>query len=333
MLGKGLESLIPKKHHRSDDNAVSDVKEGASEAPAGTVQGGEAPVPEPAPDQGSRVSEPVFFIEVDKIILNPFQPRSNIGEETLRELAASIREFGILQPLVVLKVEEDSELGTTVTYQLIAGQRRLMAAKMLGFPTVPVMIRAPGKRTETLEIAIVENIQRQDLNAVETARAYARLSDEFGMTQREIAQRLGKSREAIANALRLLSLSGEVQDALAKGAINESQARLLMSVQDPAAQQELFRQLVGENLSVRQLKQRIGQTAQGSAGTQEAQEPALRAQDLQLKAIEKEIAEVVGAPVKIEFSRSGGKIIIHFFSPEEAMGIAERIRPKNAMDM
>jgi ParB family chromosome partitioning protein len=195
------------------------------------------------------------------------------------------------------------------------------------------MVRAPGKRTETLEIAIVENIQRQDLNAVETARAYARLSDEFGMTQREIAQRLGKSREAIANALRLLSLSGEVQDALAKGAINESQARLLLSVQDPAAQQELFKQLIGENLSVRQLKQRIGQTAQGSAGTQDAQEPALRAQDLQLKAIEKEIAEVVGAPVKIEFSRSGGKIIIHFFSPEEAIGIAERIRPKNAMDM
>ncbi|MFA7201687.1 MAG: ParB/RepB/Spo0J family partition protein [Candidatus Paceibacterota bacterium] len=265
------------------------------------------------------LSGPIFQVEVGKIQDNPYQPRKEYDVTALDELAASIREFGVMQPLVVTRMNEETEDGLRTTYQLIAGHRRLMASRKVGLKTVPVVIRTNLKRADALEMAIVENIQRQDLNVVETARAYARLSDEFGLTQREIAARLGKSRESVANTLRLLSLPTHIQDAISSGKINESHARILMQIQDPMQQQKIFDQIVHEGLSVRDVKRTLSRATPHAHATHQSANPAM-------KSLEQDISDVVGAPVHIELSDKGGKIVIHFYSPEEVQGIAQRIR-------
>ncbi len=359
MLGRGLESLIPNKkggapgasfaygddaaqNAADQDSLLRDAPsvDALSDAGAPTDHRRTEPVLDSQSDEERRadafrsdatrvphISGPIFHIEIEKIVLNPYQPRTDFDQEALRELASSIREFGILQPLVVSKIEEESEIGTRVTYQLIAGQRRLMASKLLGLSTVPVVIRNALKKTEALEMAIVENIQRADLNVIETARAYARLSDEFGLTQREIAARLGKSREVVANALRLLSLPSEMQDAVGSGALSESQARLLLQIVDPQQQKEMFTQTMEGGLSVRDLKKRMVKTKEiAGANGDAATAHGIRVDDIEMKGIEKALSEFLGTPVSVEFARGGGKIIIHFYSPEEAMGIMGRIK-------
>jgi ParB family chromosome partitioning protein len=335
MLGKGLESLIPKKKPNSDDNQAPGFSAGQNYPQEPATQNNfdkqeseiiredrNHPI---HPGEVPKISGPIFHIELEKIVFNPYQPRKEFDQNALNELAVSIREFGILQPLVVSKIEENTDQGTRVTYQLIAGQRRLMASKIAGLKTVPVVIRNFLKKAEALEMAIIENIQRQDLNTLETARAYSRLSDEFGLTQREIAARLGKSREVIANALRLLSLPTEIQEAISKGKINESHARLLLQIDDPQKQVELFERILRENLSVRDIKKSLGKE---KPILDELTAP-LTAEDIELKQMEKDLADFLGAPVNVEFSRSGGKIVIHFYSPEEAKGIAHRIKPED----
>jgi len=268
--------------------------------------------------------EAIFHIEVDKIKPNPHQPRRDFNEESLKELAASIREFGILQPLVVSKIEKEKEFGTEVEYQLIAGERRLMAAKMLGLERVPAIIRTVSQKSEQLAIAIIENLQRANLNPIETARAYAKLQDEFGLTQREIATQIGKSRETVANTLRLLNLPSEIQDALAKNQINESQARLLLTIDDPYQQQNLFKQLLTNNLSVRELRNRLRGHKQPSANNQ--QQIII---DPEIHHLQEKLTELLGAKVKIEPSEKGGKIIITFYSPEEIQGIIDKLKTNN----
>jgi len=264
-------------------------------------------------------ADAIFHIEVEKIKSNPLQPRKEFDQESLKELAVSIREFGVLQPIVVSKTEIEKEFGADVEYQLIAGERRLMAVKMLGWERVPAIIRKVETKANQLELAIVENLQRQNLNSVETARAYAKLQDEFGLTQREVAARIGKSRETIANALRLLSLPTEIQDAIAKNQINESQARLLMTVEDQSQQQKLFKELVEKNLSVRELKQRI-------SGGLQASSFKLQNNDPEILGFQEKLTELLGAKVRIENGQKEGKIIISFYSPEEIQGIIQKIQ-------
>src|SRR3989344_2436305 len=186
MLGRGLESLIPPQHSKNDD----------ADEPRAVEISATRKIPE--------IDGPIFHIEVEKIKPNPHQPRKHFDETALRELSASIAEHGILQPLVVSKIETVTERGRDVEYQLIAGERRLLASKMLGLPRVPVIVKHTNEEREKLELAVVENLQRANLDPIETARAYAKLQDHFGLTQREVAVRLGKSREVVANAMRLL---------------------------------------------------------------------------------------------------------------------------------
>ena len=288
-----------------------------------TAHSAHEPISNPVKSKGERdiptLSGPIFQVEVGKIQDNPYQPRKDYDPVALDELATSIREFGVMQPLVVTRMNEETEDGLRTTYQLIAGHRRLMASKKIGLKTVPVVIRTALKRADALEMAVVENIQRQDLNVIETARAYARLSDEFGLTQREIAARLGKSRESIANTLRLLSLPTHMQDAVSRGQINESHARILMQIQDPMQQQRIFDQIVNEKLSVRDVKRTLSRVTPHPHITHHSANP-------EMKSLEQDISDVVGAPVHIELSEKGGKIVIHFYSPEEVQGIAQRIR-------
>ncbi|MDP3999671.1 MAG: ParB/RepB/Spo0J family partition protein [bacterium] len=265
--------------------------------------------------------DPIFHIETDKIKPNPFQPRRDFDQDALRELASSIREFGILHPLVVSKVETPTDTGTSVEYQLIAGERRLMAAKMVGLERVPAIVKFMPTDRERLELAIIENIQREDLNPIETARAYAKLQDQFSLTQREIAARLGKSREVVANAIRLLNLPSHIQDSISGGHINESQGRLLLMVDDLREQQSLFEDLIRNSLSVRELRGRI------QAKKSPAVAAAIPAADPETEHLEEQLREVLGTKVRLQKEGSGGKLILNFYSPEELQAIIAKLMP------
>lgn len=276
------------------------------------------------------LNDAIFHIEVDKIKPNPYQPRKHFDEAALKDLASSIREFGILQPLVVSKVETETESGTKVEYQLIAGERRLMASKRAGLERVPVIIRQAAERAEQLELAIIENLQRENLDTIEMARSYARLQDEFGMTQREVAARLGKSREVIGNALRLLSLPVEIQDALSHNRINESQARLLLSIPNVMVQKQLFADLLSKNFSVRELKAKIKNIhnppqAHASRDTFMGRQE----EDSEMRELQNRLKSVLGTDVKIDRRGESGKIVISFYSPEELYGVVKRINPRD----
>ena len=218
-FGKGLESLIPKKR--------GDVIE------------------KPFPAE----KEAIFNIEIEKIKPNPYQPRKEFDQEGLNSLAESIREHGILQPLIVTRGEGNE--GAQVEYQLIAGERRLLAAKMAGLIQVPVVIREPTER-EKLEISLIENVQRLDLNPMEKAEAFKRLQEEFNFLQKDVAKLCGKSREAIANTLRLLELPNEIKNALKEGKITEGHAKAILMAKEPQRQKILFSKILKDGLNVRE---------------------------------------------------------------------------------
>jgi ParB family chromosome partitioning protein len=287
-------------------------------APAPSVAPVQHAAPQyPAPDRG----EAIFQLEVDRIKPNPHQPRRMFDESALKDLASSIREFGILQPLVVTKVEREVPTGTAVEYELIAGERRLMASKLIGLERVPAIIRRVGAERERLELAIIENLQRENLNGIEMARAYARLQDQFRMTQREIASRLGKSREVIANTVRLLDLPAEVQAAIEQNRISDSHGRLLLSVDDQALQRKLFHDLLNRQMTTRELREQVGgmRTAKREGNvTPQQLSPELRA-------LQDKLAAELGAPVKISTTGDSGKITISFYSKEELDHILDKL--------
>jgi len=349
MLGKGLESLIPKKSQSDDsssdsfdsqnppaggpptstdvglkiENKIKDISFGEKEEVKNQKQNQEQNK-EQIVKPIKHHQEAIFHIETEKIKSNPHQPRKRFDEESLKELADSIREFGIIQPLIVSKIEKETDFGTDVEYQLIAGERRLMAAKLVGLERVPVVVRRFSQKAEGLEVAIVENLQRTDLNSIEVARAYAKLQDEFGLTQREVAARMGKSRETIANTLRLLNLSSEIQDALADNKINESQARMLLVVDDHISQKKLFEELLNKDLTVRELRSRIRRAKPDS---ESQKEEAGGFQDEEIYQLEEKLEQTLGTRVKIDKKKEGGKIIISFYSPEELYGIIKKLNP------
>ena len=267
-----------------------------------------------------QLPDPIFHIETNKIKPNPFQPRRVFEEEPLRDLANSIREFGILHPLVVTKREVPTANGTDVEYELISGERRLMASRLVGLERVPAIIKAVPTDRERLELAIIENIQRENLNPIETARAYSKLQDQFGLTQREIAVRVGKSREAVANAIRLLNLPSQSQDAVSQGKINESQARLLLMLPDMKEQQIVFDDLMLNNLSVRQLRTRIQVKKEALAKPVDSAAP-----DREVMQIEEQLREALGTKVKVQKEGQGGKLTINYYSPEELQGIIDKL--------
>jgi ParB family chromosome partitioning protein len=271
----------------------------------------------------------VFHIEVEKIYPNPNQPRREFNDDAIREMANSVREFGFLQPLVVSRVEKETQGGIDVEYQLIAGERRLRAAKLLGLRVVPVIIRNVGLEREKLELAVIENLQREDLNPVEMARAFQRLQEEFRMTQREIAAKLGKSRETVANTVRLLDLPEYIQDALQKGALSESHARLLLAVGDPAAQKQLFDDIAEHGLTVRDAKERVARAGAGGSGVHHRGRPSLVEMEANLppevRAAQDELSASLGAPVQIQKGANAGKITISFYSQEELENILRKL--------
>jgi ParB family chromosome partitioning protein len=268
----------------------------------------------------------IFHIEVEKIRPNPNQPRRGFNEDAIREMANSIREFGILQPIVVSKVGKETPTGIDVEYQLIAGERRLRAAKLLGLRVIPAIIRNVDLEREKLELAVIENLQRENLNPVEMARAFQRLQEEFRMTQREIAAKLGKSRETVANTVRLLDLPEYIQDALQKGNLSESHARLLLAVENPAAQRQLFDDIVEHGLTTRDVQERVKRFG---GGTGHRGRPSLAEMEANLppemRILQDELSSSLGAPVQIQKGAGSGKITISFYSQEELENILRKL--------
>jgi ParB family chromosome partitioning protein len=220
-FGKGLESLIPKKSAKEQKD--SEVKK-----------------------------EPIFYIEIEKVKSNPYQPRKNFDQDGIKALADSIKEYGILQPMLVSRIEKESG----IEYQLVAGERRLLAAKTIGLAQVPVIVRDPTEK-EKLEISIIENVQRLDLNAIEKAEAYQRLQEGFNFLQKDIARLCGKSREAVANTIRLLELPEEIKRALRDERISEGHARAMLAVGDPQKQKALLARTMRNGLNVREVENMV----------------------------------------------------------------------------
>ncbi|MBL4644481.1 MAG: ParB/RepB/Spo0J family partition protein, partial [Candidatus Pacebacteria bacterium] len=254
----------------------------------------------------------IFWVEVNRIQPNPFQPRKEFNEDALASLAESIRQYGILQPLVVTRREiERGDGGITVEYELVAGERRLRASKIAQLTQVPVLIRSTEDSDKVkLELAIIENLQREDLNPIDRALAFRQLADTSKLKHVEIAAKVGRSREYVSNSLRLLSLPKEMQDAVVARQITEGHTRpLLMLVDRPEQQQELFKEISEKGLTVRETE-RIAR----SIATDRA-----RKQDLppELAELERELTEKLGTRVQIEPRKKGGKVHIDFFSPTD----------------
>jgi len=273
--------------------------------------------------------EKIFQIETEKIKPNPYQPRHLFTEDSLLELADSIREFGILQPLIATRIEKETEKGTEVEYQLIAGERRLMAAKMIGLPTVPVIIRRPLEEQKKLEMALIENIQREDLGVISKAKAFERLINEFGLTQQELASRIGKSREVIANTLRLLQLPLEIQKAIDEGVINEGHGRAILLLNNPEKRKLFFKEIISKDLSGREamdFAQRYlnleGKT--NNFSPRRRQNLSTDPQDLEWK---EKLEEYFQMPVFIKKKGERGAIEIKFFTEKDFDTILKKLFP------
>lgn len=260
-------------------------------------------------------SEPTH-VEVGRIRANTRQPRTQFDEEALQELAASIKEFGVLQPLIVRPAAEGN-------FELIAGERRLRASKLAGLKTVPVVVRAASAQA-SLEIALIENVQREDITAMECAVAYQRLAEEFDMTHEQIAQRVGKSRVAVANTMRLLKLPQPMQQAVYEGALSEGHARALLMVDSPVRQMQLFNRVVDEGMSVRETERLARSGDPRPAGsTRQKPKPARQSQDPNWNHLERGLSEYFGSPTRLEPAEIGGKLTIDFYSDEDLQRILD----------
>ena len=250
-------------------------------------------------------------IPISRIRGNPYQPRQRVEQHALESLAASIATHGVLQPVLVTEVLDG--------YQLVAGERRVRAAQMAGLDRVPAIVRQMAQRDQ-LAIALVENVQRADLNAMEEAHAYRQLADEFGMTQDEIAARVGRARSTVANTLRLLDLEGPVQEALAEGSIAEGHARALGGA-SPAGQRQLVEAVIARDLSVRQTEELVRRLRE---------RPAVEARvgpdpNPEMDRLEEELRLALGTKVLLARSRKGGRIVIEYYSDEEFSRLFDRL--------
>jgi ParB family chromosome partitioning protein len=294
-LGRGLSSLIPKK---------SNVTSSGSDAMFVPSQRTEI-----APVEEKLLTAGMNEVDINLILANPHQPRLQFNEEKIAELSESIKQHGIIQPLIVTQKGNE--------YELIAGERRLQAAKRAGLLKVPVVIRDIEEK-EKLEMAIVENVQRHDLNAVEEAKAYQKLMDEFQMNQDEVAKKMGKSRSAVANKVRLLHLPVEIQKALVEGKITEGHAKAILSVTNPEKQRALFELILKNNLTVRQVEDKTKDIVVREHNRVSHVDP-------ELKELEEKLIAIFGTKVKVTRAGEGGKIMIDFYSQEDLNGILAKI--------
>lgn len=287
-LGRGLSSLIPT-----------------------------TPPPTAQTESKTDLNTGVTTLSLEDIRPNPNQPRQTFDPEALAELAASIKEHGLIQPIIVTH----AEAGARVPYTIIAGERRWRASKLAGLKEVPIVIKEVTPQS-MLELAIVENVQRADLNPLEEALAYETLINEFGLTQAQVAEKVGKSRAAITNTVRLLQLPDTVKQAVLEGQIREGHARALLGIADQQALIEAAQMVIDRGLSVRQTEELVRRL--NSPAPAPKTEDDLSASP-ETKAIEDRFRERLGAKVNLYRTRKGGRIVIHYFSEEELADLYDKI--------
>jgi ParB family transcriptional regulator, chromosome partitioning protein len=298
-LGRGLASLIPPK--KIDDEQRNEVPREQGNAFSYEPQRAEVPQ-QKNDEQVVKKETGMLEVFVTDIVPNPHQPRVYFDEAKLEELASSIREHGVLQPLVVTRVGD--------RYELIAGERRFQASKKAGLTKVPVVVREATEQTK-LELAIIENIQRHNLNPIEEAKAYQRLLHEFGLHQEEVAKKMGKSRSAVANSVRLLQLPIEIQRAVSQGKISEGHAKALLGIENKEKQRAIFELILSEELTVRETENRV-RSVSVKAHTR-IQKP----EHIMLNAKADELTQLLGTKVKINPSGKGGRVVLEYYSEEE----------------
>ena len=269
----------------------------------------------------SNVASSIFWIDTDKIKPNPYQPRRYFDEARLQDLADSIKQYGVLQPLTVSRVEVEKDGGGLLTeYELIAGERRLRAAMLAGVSQVPAIIRTGDTAIMKLELAIIENLQREDLNVVDRARAFFRLVSEFKFTHAEVAKKMGKSREFVSNSMRILTLPEEIITGLSQGKITDGHTRpLLMLADHPEEQLVLFKEIVYKKITVREAERLARKIAYDRVRKKEFMP------DPEITELEEEFQEKLGTRVHIDRKESGGQIKIDYFSTEDLRAILDSI--------
>lgn len=299
VLGKGLAALIPEKETRSpapDSGILAKPKDSVLTL------------------KGTSSGERIVYLKTDEITPNKYQPRERFDSSKLGELVSSIREKGVVQPILVRRAGEK--------YELIAGERRLRAVKSLGMDKIPAIIKH-AEDLDSLELSLIENIQREDLNPIEEAHAYQKLIDEFGFTQEETAEAVGKDRTSVANILRLLNLPQKIQEALKKGELSMGHGRALLGLETSAAQMEACKKIIAKGLSVREAEnlvrqRRLSRTKQASIVAQK--------RDYELTAIEEELQHILGTKVKILKGKKHGKVEIEYYSDSDLERIISKIR-------
>ncbi len=287
-LGTGLSSLIPNKLNK-ENNIISLQK------------------------RSSMNLDEVIKIPIGNIVPNPKQPRKYFAEENLRELSESIKKHGVIQPIIVTKIDDDK-------YELIAGERRLQASKLAKLKEIPAIVRLATDQ-QKLELALVENVQRHNLNAIEEAKAYQELHNEFNLTQKEIAKRTGKSRSTITNIIRLLELPVEIQRGVIEEKITEGHARAILGLENPEKQRALYELILKNNLTVRAVEDKVKEIT-----VHAHKRKAFKQADPYLQNLEDGIREKLGTKIKIKKRGTTGKITIDFFSEEEFKKIIELLK-------
>jgi ParB family transcriptional regulator, chromosome partitioning protein len=310
-LGKGLESLLPGGSF-SSRNLGAGLTSGVTPVAGGTPASHMALSAEPQLSASSRVAQ----IPLDQIDENPYQTRQIFDQTTLQELADSIRANGVVQPVVVRPAANNR-------YVLILGERRCRASRLAGKPTIPAIIRSASDQ-QAAEMTVVENLQRQDLNCLEQANAFARLSKEFGLTQEQIGQRTGMARESVSNYMRLLKLPAVVQDYLRQGVLGFSEARVLLQLSDPENVPRIAEQAMRERLSVARLKDLVDRTNH----PQPVEPRAARWQDPNVGAVQNEMERALGVRVRINDRNGKGKIVIEYASLEDFDRVVGTLRAK-----
>jgi len=273
-------------------------------------------------------SNSIFWVDIEKIKPNPFQPRREFDEDRLRDLADSIRQYGLLQPITVSRVEKFKEdEGIEVEYELIAGERRLRASKIAGLKEIPVIIRVGDDNMAKLELSIIENLQREDLNAVERARAFMRLVEEFKFNHTQIGAKMGKSREYVSNTLRLLALPQEMLDALSAKKISEGHTRPILMLSDrPEEQMVLFKEIVFKKMTVRDAEKAARKIAFDKIRNK------VYMPDPEISEMEEKLQESLGTRVHIERKENGGYITIDFFTNDDLRTILNSIKSSEVKD-
>ncbi|MGZ5444466.1 MAG: ParB/RepB/Spo0J family partition protein [Thermoanaerobaculia bacterium] len=273
------------------------------------------PVEQPPPPPPAQTGSGLAMIPIDQISSNPYQPRKTFNDASIEELARSVREHGIIQPIVVTRIGDHK-------YRLVAGERRFRAAQKAGLDSIPVVIKETMADGDALQIALIENIQREDLNPIEEAYAYHQLHEEFQLTQEEISKRVGKERSTVANFLRLLKLPDSVKKLLAAGQLSMGHARAILAVDSPKKQEQLAERVVKRNLNVRQTEMLAAETA--NRGADKAEQPE-KEKDVFTRDAEERLARTLRSKVEIDRKRRGGVIHIRFGSEDELIRLVEEL--------